>query len=173
MKMHVLVGIHVIERQTGRAKSRELRSDFRFELATNARKQEESDPGSSHVPVERCIAANESRNLDIWQYRTAIHQNQMQTDAKFGQAAGTRHGIGGSVSPDHQARSREDSMPMRLFDRFVDCRVEPEIVGADDQSPQLVISRPRRNWKNSTPSRRRRRSICGLLTISATSEAIF
>ena len=97
----------------------------------------------------------------------------MQTDAKFGQSAGTRHRIGGSICPDHQARGGEDSVPMRLFDRLVDCRVEPEIVGADDQSPQLVISRPRRNWKNSTPSRRRRRSICGLLTISATSEAIF
>jgi hypothetical protein len=34
---------------------------------------------------------------------------------------------------------------MSLFDRLIDCRVEPEIVGADDQSPQLVISRPRRN----------------------------
>lgn len=97
----------------------------------------------------------------------------MQTNAKLGQPAGTRHRIGGSISPDHQARGGEDSVPMRLLDRFVDCLVEPEIVGADDQSPQLVISRPRRNWKNSTPSRRRRRSICGLFTISATSEAIF
>ncbi len=34
---------------------------------------------------------------------------------------------------------------MRLFDRLVDCRVEPEIVGADDQLPQLVISRLRKN----------------------------
>ena len=62
---------------------------------------------------------------------------------------------------------------MRLFDRLVDCRVVPEIVGADDQLPQLVLSRLRKNWKNSTPSRRRRRIICGLFTISATSEAIF
>ena len=97
----------------------------------------------------------------------------MQTDAKFGQSVGTRYGIGGSVSPDHQARGGEYPVPMRSFDRLVDCRVEPEIVGADDQSPQLMISRPRRNWKNSTPSRRRRHSICGLFTISATSEAIF
>jgi len=63
--MHVLVGINMIERQTGRAKSCELRSDFRFELVTNSRKQEKSDPGASHVPVEFCIPANESGNLDI------------------------------------------------------------------------------------------------------------
>ena len=62
---------------------------------------------------------------------------------------------------------------MRLFDGLVDSRVEPEIVRADDQPSQLAISRLRKNWKNSTPSRRRRRSICGLLTISATSAAIF
>ena len=60
MEMHVLVRIHMIERQTGRAKSCELRSDFRFELATNSRKQEKSEPGADHVPVECCIAANES-----------------------------------------------------------------------------------------------------------------
>ena len=96
----------------------------------------------------------------------------MQTDAKLGQPAGTRHRIGGSIPPDHQARGGEDPVPMRSFDRLVDCRVEPEIVGADDQLPQLVISRLRKNWKNSTPSRRRRRIICGLFTISPTMAAI-
>jgi hypothetical protein len=97
----------------------------------------------------------------------------VQTDAKLGQSAGTRHRIGNSISPDHQACGGEDPVSMRLLDRLVDCRVEPEIVGADDQLPQLVISRLRKNWKNSTPSRSRRRIICGLFTISATSEAIF
>jgi hypothetical protein len=37
---------------------------------------------------------------------------------------------------------------------------------------QLASSRVRRNWKNSTPSRSRRRIISGLLIISASSEAI-
>ena len=97
----------------------------------------------------------------------------MQTDVKLGQSARTRHRIGRSIPPDHQARGGEDPVSMRLFDRLVDCRVVPEIVGADDQLPQLAISRLRKNWKNSTPSRRRRRIICGFFTISATSEAIF
>jgi len=97
----------------------------------------------------------------------------MQTDVKLGQSARTRHRIGRSIPPDHQARGGEDPVSMRLFDRLVDCRVVPEIVGADDQLPQLVISRLRKNWKNSTPSRSRRRIICGLFSISATSDAIF
>jgi len=116
----VLVGIHVIERQTGRAKSCELRADFRFELAANPRKQEKPDPGSGHVPVEYRIVANKCGNRDSRQDRTAIHQNQMQTDAKVGQSAGPRHRIGGCLAADHQARRGEDPVPMRLIDRLVD-----------------------------------------------------
>ena len=65
MKVHVLVGIDVVEDQTGGSKGRELCSNFCLELAANARKQEKSNPGASHVPVECCTAANESGNLDI------------------------------------------------------------------------------------------------------------
>jgi len=83
------------------------------------------------------------------------------------------HRIARGRASDHQARGRQDPVAVCLFDRLVDRNVEAKIVGADDQLPQLAISRLRRNWKNSTPSRSRRRSICGLLTISATSEAIF
>jgi hypothetical protein len=36
-------------------------------------------------------------------------------------------------------------MPVRFLNGLVDGRVEPEIVGADDQPPQLAISRLRRN----------------------------
>ena len=36
-----------------------------------------------------------------------------------------------------------------------------------------AVWRSRRNWKNSTPSRKRRFIICGLRTISPTMEAIF
>ena len=96
----------------------------------------------------------------------------MQTDAKLGQPAGTRHRIGRGVGPDHQACGPQDPVPMRFFDGLVDRRIKSEIVGANDKPPQLAISRLRRNWKNSTPSRTRRRIICGLLIISASSEAI-
>ena len=101
-----------------------------------------------------------------------IDEHQMQADPQFRQATGARNGISRGGGADHQARSRQDAVPVGLFDSFVDGGIEPEIVCADDQAPQLAISRLRRNWKNSTPSRSRRRIICGLLIISATSEAI-
>ena len=65
---------------------------------------------------------------------------------------------------------------MGLLDRLVDRDIATEIIGGDDQPPrrqsQLAISRSRRNWKNSMPSRSRRRIISGLLSISPSSEAI-
>jgi len=90
----------------------------------------------------------------------------------MGQPMRPRHGIIGGWSTDHQTGGGQDAVLVGLFDRLVDARIEPEIVCADDQALQLAISRLRRNWKNSTPSRNRRRIICGLLIISAASEAI-
>ena len=46
---------------------------------------------------------------------------------------------------------------MRVLDGLVDLGRQPEIIGRDDEMLQLASSlRSRRNWKNSTPSRRRR-----------------
>ncbi len=50
------------------------------------------------------------------------------------------------------------------------------LLGSKGQSPLPSLQaacRSLRNWKNSTPSRRRRFIICGLRTISPTMEAIF
>jgi hypothetical protein len=69
----------------------------------------------------------------------------MQADVQIRAPAGACHCIGGSIASDHQARGRKDSAPMRFFDGLVDGKVDPEIVGADDQPPQLAISRLRRN----------------------------
>jgi hypothetical protein len=69
----------------------------------------------------------------------------MQADAKLRQPAGAGHCIGRRLATDHQARGRQDPMPMRFFDGLVDGKIEPEIVRADDQAPQLAISRLRRN----------------------------
>jgi len=101
-----------------------------------------------------------------------IDEHHMQADPQVRQATGTGYRVSRGGRADHQARSRQNAVLVGLLDSFVDGGVEPEIVGADDQAPQLAISRLRRNWKNSTPSRSRRRIICGLLIISATSEAI-
>jgi len=65
------------------------------------------------------------------------------------------------------------SAPQHLDARLLE-EGEAEIVRGDDEALQMTASSLwRRNWKNSTPSRRRRFIISGLRIISPTIEAIF
>ena len=103
----------------------------------------------------------------------AVAEHEMQTDAQRRQAARTRHGVGGRSAAHHQARGGQDAARMRELDGFVHLGRQAEIVGRDDQRLQCAVSRrSRRNWKNSIPSRNRRRIISGLRTISPTIDAI-
>jgi len=171
--MHMLVGVHVVEGKTSRAKRLELCSDLLCKLTSNSRQKEKPDSSARHIWIEHAISAYEVRNLCSRQRRNTIDQNEVQPNPESGQLTGARHGVGCRRGRNHQARDRQDTLPMGGFYCFVYSGGEPEIVRADDQASQLAISRLRRNWKNSTPSRNRRRIISGLLIISATREAIF
>lgn len=90
------------------------------------------------------------------------------------QASRPRNRVGSSGTADHQARRGQDALAVRDLDRLIDLWRQPEIVGGDDQPVQWRTSRrSRRKAKNSTPSRSRRFSICGLFAISETMAAIF
>jgi hypothetical protein len=106
------------------------------------------------------------------QHRLAVDQHDMQPDAQAGHEARALHRIRGGRRGDHQAGARKHTIPMGRLDRIVHRNVQAEIVGADDDSPQLASCRSRRKWKNSTPSRSRRFIIVGLRTISLTIETI-
>jgi hypothetical protein len=69
---------------------------------------------------------------------------------------------------DDQPRPARIAVPPYANDRAVLTRDVD-----DGEWLQPAISRLRRNWKNSTPSRSRRFIISGLRIISPTSEAIF
>jgi hypothetical protein len=69
----------------------------------------------------------------------------MQPDPQIWQAAGAGCRVSHGRRADHQARGRQNTVPVGLFDSFVDGGIEPEIVCADDQTSQLAISRRRRN----------------------------
>jgi len=98
----------------------------------------------------------------------------MQADAEPRQTARAGDRVGGGRRADHQAGAGQNTVAACRLDGAVDGFVEAEIIGADDEPPrrQCAVSRSRRNWKNSTPSRRRRTIISGLRTISPTIEAI-
>jgi hypothetical protein len=172
MNMHVLVSVHMVEPQAGRMKRLELRADLHRELTANPGQSKKSNAGAAHVRIEPAVPAHQTGDFGARKARMPIDEYQMQADPQIRQAAGPRHGVSRGGGADHQARGRQNAAPVRFLDSFVDGGIEPEIVCADDQAFQLAISRLRRNWKNSTPSRSRRRIISGLLSISATREAI-
>ena len=145
MKVYVFVGVDVVERQTGCAEPFELRADLARKLAADVREDKKSDPGAGHVPVEFTVFADEVRNFDLRQNGMTVEQIQVQADTKFGHTTSAGHRIGCCRAPDHQTRGRQDPIAMSLFDGLVDRRVEPKIVGANDQPPQPAISRLRRN----------------------------
>jgi hypothetical protein len=68
----------------------------------------------------------------------------MKANAQARQPPGARHRVGRRRGGDHQTGGRKNAVPMRLLDSLIDRRVEPEIVSANNQAPQLAISRLRR-----------------------------
>ena len=83
MKMHVLVGVHMVESQTSCAKPLELRPDLCRKLLSNSRQNEEPNGGTRHVRIELAIPANETGNLAPRQNRTPVDKNQMQADPQI------------------------------------------------------------------------------------------
>jgi hypothetical protein len=150
----------------------ELRADLHRELTANPGQSKKPNAGAAHIRIETAVPAHQTGDFGTRERRMPVDDHQMQADPQVRQATGTGYRVGDGGGADHQARGRQNAVPVGLRDSFVDGGVQPEIVGADDQAPQFAISRLRRNWKNSTPSRSRRRIISGLLIISATSEAI-
>jgi hypothetical protein len=104
MKLHVLVRVHVIERQASRAKCFELSPDLLPELSAYLRQQEKPYASAPKVPIEFAVAADEPPDLLVRQNGPTIDQDQMQADAELGQPAGARHCIGSGLAADHQAR---------------------------------------------------------------------
>src|SRR5215470_15196789 len=98
----------------------------------------------------------------------------MQADAQPCQTPGACDRVVRGGASDHEACSGQNAVLMRRLDSLVDLAREPEIVGGDDEMLQCAGSpRWRRKRKNSTPSRRRRFIISGLMIISPTMDAIF
>ena len=107
------------------------------------------------------------------QHRLSFHQHQMQADAQRRHRLGARHGVGGGGARHHQAGGGQNAVAMGAFDRLIDFDGGAEIVGGDDElfhraQETIMSSRFLRNWKNSTPSRRRRTSMSREVSISLT-----
>jgi hypothetical protein len=138
MEVQMLMRVYMVERKASRTKRLELRANFSAELTSNCGQEEKADPCAHHVPVKLVLLPYEPTDFFAWQRRTAVDQHKMKANAQARQPPGARHG------GDHQTGGRKNAVPMRLLDSLIDRRVEPEIVSANNQAPQLAISRLRR-----------------------------
>ena len=203
MQVHVLVRVDMVERETGRAKRLELGADFRGEPGPDAGREEKAEAGAELISVEPSVLPHQrSRVLRGGNTGAPSIRTRCSPTRSPGRRRALITASAAAGAATIRLAQVEDAVAVRSLDRLVDGDVAPEIVGADDQPPRVAfvsrdsrtnvaesrqtgsrsqpsrvrqpaISRWRRNWKNSTPSRSRRRIICGLRIISATSEAIF
>src|SRR5579883_2939776 len=171
------MAVDVVEGEAGGAERGELGADLGGEPAPRPGPEEEAEAGGDLVAGKAPVAADQAGKLGRRQDRHAVDEDEVEPDRQPRQAPRPRHRIGRGGGRHHQAGAGQDAVAIGALDRLVDRTVAAEIVGTDDQpaaaAAQLAISRWRRNWKNSMPSRSRRRIICGLFSISATRAAIF
>src|ERR1700733_2169877 len=172
--MKMPMRIDVIERQSGGAVGVELRGDFGADLPPDTRSNDAADAVADEIVAQTPRGTVERWNLRARGERIVIDQNDVKPDAQPRQFTRASDGVGRGRSADHETCGAENAAPVRLFDRGIDRFAEPEIVRRYRQPIQCADSRrSRRNEKNSSPSRRRRRIISGLRTISEAIAAIF
>ena len=173
MQVKMLVRVDVIERKPGGAKGLELGADLRSHLLAHMRQKKYGGPGERHIRTKAPAPIEEIRHSRGRQNGLRVDQRQMQPDREPRQASRELHSRSRRRRSNHQARRGQDALDMRALNGLVDLVGEAEIIRRHDQIFQCAVScRSRRKRKNSAPSRSRRFITSGLLTISATIEAI-
>lgn len=172
MQLHMVVGVHMIERQAGRAKTLELGANLGGELTPHLCKCEEAHAGKNQPGRKQSISADEIGNTLGRKDGTAADQNEMQPDPERRQTSRPLYRVLRRRRPDHQTRGIENALAVRPLDRFVDGNGSAEIIARNDQPLQVPVSRARRKCMNSTPSRSRRFVISQLCSISIVISAI-
>jgi len=177
MQMHVLVCVRVIEPKSRLRIGRELRLYLGRELLPHPGLGKIPDPQPCLIRRKPSARIDEIGNPRLRQNRRPFDHHQMQPDPQPGQSPRPPHRIRRRRAGHHQARRPQHPLPIGALDRLVHPFGKPEIIGCQEDAPhradQAALWRSRRKWKNSTPSRRRRTIISGLLTISPTMAAIF
>jgi len=139
--MKVMVGIDVVQRQTGRSIRPELRLDFRCKLPAHARPEEYGDARTHEVAAQSPLRVDQIRYAFRWQDWWAIDEHEVQTNAKRRQTKRAGDRVAGRRTAYHQACRRQDALRVRELDAFIDLRCQAEIVGRDDQRLQCAASR--------------------------------
>ena len=101
MKVHVLVGVDVVEREAGGAKRFELGADFPRQLLPHLWQKKEPDTGASQIPLEFAISANQRWDFGGGRYRASVDQHEVQSNSQPGHKPGPRHRVRRRWRADH------------------------------------------------------------------------
>src|SRR5262249_2685190 len=110
MQVHVFVSVDMVEREAGRMKSLELRTDFGSKPAASAGDEGDAQCSAEQIIAKRAVAAPEAAELILWQYRPAIDQHQVQTNSQRSEPSRPRHRIRARRRADHQAGGGQDAV---------------------------------------------------------------
>ena len=175
MQVHVLVRVDVVERSPVARNASNCARSPRRAAAARRRRKNQRIAGAEPIVVEPAVSPTSAGSSPGGSTGAPSTSTRCSPTRSAGSRRARVDRVGRRRRADHQAGAGQDTVAMRRLDRLVDRSVAAEIVGGNDQPLQRGPSAVawRRNWKNSTPSRSRRRIICGLRSISPTSEAIF
>jgi hypothetical protein len=93
VQLKMLVGIDMVEGETGALKQVELRHDFREELTACISARYEFESQSDHVAPEIAIGARQPCDLLEAKSGPPFEENQVETDAKLRHCSCAPHGI--------------------------------------------------------------------------------
>ncbi len=96
-------------------------------------REEQRGAEARRVAPEPPVRADEVRHVGRGQGGAGLDEGEVQPDAQAGGAARDLHRLGGGGRRHHQARGREDAVPVGALDRGVDLGREAEVVGGDDE----------------------------------------
>jgi hypothetical protein len=134
--MKVMVGIDVIQRQTGRSIGAELCLDFSCKLRAHAPPGKDGDAQHRQVAAQLPARIDQIRYAFRRQHRPTIDQNEVQTYPQRRQTARAVDGVVDRGTAHHQTCRRQDAIRVRQLDAFVDFRRQAEVVGGDDEGFQ-------------------------------------
>ena len=128
MKVHVLVGVGMVERQAGRGEGLELGADFRGEFASCFGIEEVAHSALDLIGTEFLVVFDKMRDTGVRQDGRSFNDDEVQPDAEVRQSACASNGVVGGVACNHEAGGREDAIRVCAFDALVDGFRKPEII---------------------------------------------
>ena len=120
MQVEVLMGVDVIERQSGRGKGVELRLDLRRELPPHRAVRDDIETEPRHIRAKPAGAVDQIGQPLRRQCRRTLDQHDMEPDAEARQPPCPLDRIRSRRARDHQDRRRKDAVAVRDLDGLID-----------------------------------------------------